>query len=580
MRHANSRNRELGSKPGIQLLAGAGRTLFGWGGRWASSAVALSLLTLLGVLLPAPSAGAVANAAAVASESPDATRAAMLQLRLGGNAVDAAVTAALMAGVTNPTSSGIGGGGFALVWTAATQKAFILDFRETAPLAVDAAAFEQRPLPPERQGVLVGVPGEVRGLYELHRRFGKRTWAEVVKPAQDAATRGFQVGRHVADSLASSAQKLMSDPGIASVFFPGGKPALFGRRVVNQKLGNTLALIAQQGPAAFYEGPVAKDLVEATRAQGGALTLAELKAYQPIERTPLSFEWEGKKIFTMPLPSAGGMMLAQTLSMFGSEELKKFGYRSGAYQHMLAEAMRAAVADRMRYLGDPAFEKVKLDKLMAPKRLAARRRSMSLERTHGIPRFGLEEHGTHHLTTLDKDGNMVALTTTVNRLFGAKFTAPETGVVLNDQLDDFTSSASVAPFGMKESPNRPRPGARPISSMTPTIVVYRGQAILGIGGSGGTTIPTNVTQLLLANLVFGRTPEQAVSDPRFYIPTERAYILLEKGASADLRNDLEWRGEIVGDMSWNGSAVQMIAVQDGRVLAGADKRKHGLAVAY
>lgn len=551
-----------------------------WRGRWAHGAVLLSLLTALGVLLPAPSARAVASASAVATESPDATRAAMLQLRLGGNAVDAVVTAAFMAGVTNPTSSGIGGGGFALVYTAADQKAFILDFRETAPQGVDAAAFDQRPLPADRQGVLVGVPGEVRGLYELHKKYGKRAWADVVKPAQDAATRGFQIGRHLGEALGYAAQKLMVDPGLASVFYTGGKPAFVGRRVTNPKLGHTLGLIAQQGPQAFYEGAVAADLVEATRAHGGALALDELKRYQAIERTPLSFEWEGKKIFTMPLPSAGGMMLTQTLSMFGSEELKKYGYQSAAYQHMLAEAMRAAVADRMRYLGDPAFQKVDFAGLLAPKRLAARRRSMSLDRTHGMPRFGLEEHGTHHLTTLDKDGNMVALTTTVNRLFGAKFTAPQSGVVLNDQLDDFTSTEDVAPFGMKESPNRARPGARPLSSMTPTIVVYRGHAVLGLGGSGGTAIATNVTQMLLANLVFGRTPEQAVSDRRFYIPTERAYILLEKGASEELRKDLEWRGEIVGEMPFNGTAVQMVSAHDGRVLAGADKRKHGLALAY
>lgn len=562
--------------------APAGATRFSalWQGRWATSAVLLGLLAVLGVLLPAPSARAGANVAAAATESPDATRAAMLQMRLGGNAVDAAVTAALVAGVTNPTSSGIGGGGFALVWTAADQKAFLLDFRETAPQGVDAAAFDQRPLPADKQGVLVGVPGEVRGLYELHRKFGKRAWADVVKPAQEAASKGFQVGRHLGGSLASAAERLRVDPGLASVFYPGGKPALVGRRVTNPKLGNTLALIAQQGPQAFYEGAVAADIVDATRAHGGALTLAELKAYQPLERTPLSFDWEGKKIFTMPLPSAGGLMVAQTLAMFGSEELKKYGYQSGAYQHMLAEAMRAAIADRMRYLGDPAFQQVDFNALLAPKRLAARRRSMSLDRTHGMPRFGLEEHGTHHLTLLDKDGNMVALTTTVNRLFGAKFTAPESGVVLNDQLDDFTSTEDVKPFGLAESPNRARPGARPLSSMTPTIVTYRGRAILGLGGSGGPTIPTNVTQMLLARLVFGRTPEQALSDRRFYIPTKRAYILLEQGSPKELREDLEWRGEIVGDMTYNGTAVQMIAAEDGRVLAGADKRKHGLALAY
>jgi len=548
--------------------------------RWLTWLFGAGLSLVLVVLLPAPEVRAAGTGGAVATENSLATRAALRQLRLGGNAVDAAVTAALLAGVASPTSSGIGGGGFALVWLASEQNARVLDFRETAPQGIDVAAFEQRPLPDSRSGVLTGVPGEVRGLFELHRRFGKRPWVDVVAPAEDAASRGFQVGRHLANMLGYAQKSLMADPGLAGVFYPGGKPALFGQRVTNPKLGKTLSGIAQRGPEAFYEGPVARDVVDATRLAGGALTLADLKAYRPIERAPLSMRWEGHDVYTMPLPSAGGMMLVQTLSMFGSEELKRLGYQSGAYKHLLAEAMRAAIADRMRYLGDPAFQPVDMRALLAPKRLAARRRSMSLDRTHGIPRFGLEEHGTHHLTTLDRDGNMVALTTTINRLFGAKFSAPETGVVLNDELNDFTPSEDVAPFGMTQSPNRARPGARPISSMTPTIVERNGRAILGLGGSGGTAIGTNVTQLLLANLVFSRTPRQAVSDRRFYIPTKNAYILLEKGAPAALIEDLEWRGEIVGEMPYNGTAVQMVAVDNGRIQAAADARKHGLALTY
>ena len=572
MRRRSVRNLEVCSKPVRPGARGASALP-----TWLSAALALVLLVLL---LPVPTARVVGHAGAVTSESPAATRAAIDQLRRGGNAIDAAVTAVLMAGVTSPTSSGIGGGGFAMVWLAAEQRARLIDFRETAPMSVDVAAFERRPLPPEERGILVGVPGEVSGLFELHRRFGKLSWAEVVRPAREAAERGFQVGRHLANMLAYGKDRLIVDPGIAQVFFPGGKPALFGTRVRNPKLGKTLELIAQQGPSAFYEGAVANDLVEATRAHGGALSLADLKAYRTLERAPLTVAWEGRTVHTMPLPSAGGMMLAQTLAMFGSEELKRLGYESGAYQHLVAEALRAGVADRMRYLGDPAFEQVDLQKLLAPARLAARRRSISLYRTHAIPRFGLEEHGTHHLTTLDRDGNMVALTTTVNRLFGAKFTGPQTGVVLNDELDDFTPQSEMAAFGMTQSPNRPRPGARPLSSMTPTIVVERGRPILGIGGSGGPAIATNVTQLVLANLVFDRTPAQAVADRRFYIPTKKAFILLEKGAPQALREDLERRGEIVGEMPFNGTAVQMIAVRGDRVLAAADPRKHGLALTY
>jgi gamma-glutamyltranspeptidase/glutathione hydrolase len=216
--------------------------------------------------------------------------------------------------------------------------------------------------------------------------------------------------------------------------------------------------------------------------------------------------------------------------------------------------------------------------LLSDTRLAKRRASISANKTRPITEFGLESHGTHHLTTRDSDGNMVALTTTVNRLFGAKLIAEKSGIVLNDELDDFSALAQVAPFGMKQSPNRARPLARPVSSMTPTIVVKDGAAILGLGGSGGTAIASNVSQLALAHLVFGRAPQQAVVDPRFYVPTEGNSLLLEPGAKQSLLSDLQARGEKVGTMTFLGTAVQMIAVGSNGVSAAADPRKHGLAL--
>jgi gamma-glutamyltranspeptidase/glutathione hydrolase len=403
----------------------------------------------------------------------------------------------------------------------------------------------------------------------------------VVEPARRAAEKGFRVEKHLASMLASGQKNLSKDAGLSGIFYPGGKPAAFGRVLKNPALAKTLGRIAAEGPNAFYEGEIAARLVEAARAKGGSLSMADLRAYKPVERKPISVEFDGRTVYTMPAPSAGGMMLAQTLRLFTPTELRKLGYQSAAYQHLIAEALRAAVADRMRHLGDPAFEKFDLERLIAQERMDARRKRIALDRTHAIPRFGLEEHGTHHITTLDREGNMVALTTTVNRLFGAKYSSRD-GIVLNDELDDFTERKGVAPFDMQQSPNRPRAGARPVSSMTPTIVVDRKkQVVLGLGGSGGTAIGTNVTQLLLAHLVFGRTPAQAVSDRRFYIPTERAFILLEKGAPAELVDDLERRGEIVGELPYNGTAVQMISVDErGRAFAAADPRKHGVGLVY
>jgi gamma-glutamyltranspeptidase/glutathione hydrolase len=356
--------------------------------RAATALVAAALLALLLTALPVLGARGGPGSAGVSSESPAATRAAVQVVRKGGNAVDAAVTATLMAGVTSPTSSGIGGGGFALVWDAQAKQATLLDFRETAPSSLDAALFEQRPLAREKIGVLVGTPGELKGLYVLHQRFGKLPWADVVEPARLAATNGFQVGKHLASMLAWGREHLVKDEGLKALFYPGGKPAAFGRVLTNKKLGATLARVAAEGPKAVYEGVIANELVEAARAHGGGLSLADLKGYQPIQRVPLAVDWEGYRVYTMPLPSAGGMMLAQTLGMFSRAELSKLGFESGAYQHLVAEAMRAAVADRMRYLGDPDFQKVDMKALLDPARLAARRKRIALDRTNASPRFG------------------------------------------------------------------------------------------------------------------------------------------------------------------------------------------------
>lgn len=520
---------------------------------------------------------------AVATENGRASREAMAVLRAGGNAVDAAVTAALVGGVASPTSSGIGGGGFAVVWDAKSKSAFVLDFRETAPKGIDTAAFEKRPLPWDERGKLTGVPGEVAGLHALHTKYGKKKWEDLVMPAANAARTGFSVERHLANMLAGRSQtKLRQDPGLAAVFYPGGKPVPIGRRIKNPKLAATLEAIAKQGPRAFYEGPIAEDIVASNRKAGGALTLADLKAYKPTERKPIVVSWEGHEVYTMPPPSAGGLMLAQTLKLFSKKELKKLGKKgpeTGAYMHMVAEGLRGAIADRMRYLGDPDHQQVDLGKLLHDKRLAKRRASFALDRTHNIPRFGLEEHGTHHLVTADSDGNVVSLTTTVNRLFGAKQTAEKSGVVLNDELDDFTAKKGVAAFGMKESPNRPRPGARPVSSMTPTVVVKDGRAVLALGGSGGTTIATNTTQMVLSHLVFGQSPQKALGTRRFYTPTRWVYLALEKGAPKGIRADLEARGEIVGTMPFSTSAIQMVSIDGkGWMEAASDPRKGGTAL--
>jgi gamma-glutamyltranspeptidase / glutathione hydrolase len=548
--------------------------------RAAVATIAFAALAVLLVALPVVGARAPVGRFAVSTESALSSREAVSILRRGGNAVDAAVTAALVAGVASPTSSGIGGGGFALVYRSDTGKVRVLDFRETAPAGVDASAFERRPLPDAERGHLAGVPGEVAGLFALHREHGKLPWREVVAPAVRAARQGFSINPHVAMVLGFMGDRLRIDPSLEALYFaPGKGPRAAGARVRNPALGKTLERIGAEGPAAFYTGPVAAEIARAASDHGSAMTPEDLAGYMPRERTPLVLDWEGYRVYTMPPPSAGGMMLVQTLSLFSRAELQKFGFGSGAYLHMLAEAARGAVADRMRHLGDPDHHAVDVDRLVAPGRMARRKASLGVDRTHALPRFGLEEHGTHHIVTADAAGNVVSLTTTVNRPFGARIVASGSGVVLNDELNDFTQQTDVGIFGMKESPNRPRPGARPVSSMTPTIVTRDGNPVLALGGSGGLTIGTNVTQVAVSLLTFGTDPDEALRADRFSIPSERGTVSLAKGAPEALVRDLEWRGEIVTTRRFEAHAVQLIAIEGDKKRPAADPRKNGSALA-
>ena len=538
-------------------------------------------LCAFGLLLAAPGGHAQVSVAhvAVATENAVSSREAMAELDAGGNAVDAIVRAVLVSGVTTPSSCGLGGGGFAMLWRAATKEPYFLDFRETAPASIDATAFEARPFKPEERARATGAPGELAGLWELQHSFGKRTWRDVVLPASRVALNGFPVSPHLGNALASNWNQLArTDPGLSALFFPSGKALPAGAQVKNPKLGRTLLRLAEQGKAPFYEGDLGRELVATAHAHGGALSEADLKGYRPLSRAPLHVSWEGFDVYTAPPPSAGGLMVAETLGMFSKAELTRLGQGSGAYQHVLAEAMRGALSDRFRLFGDPAFENIDVSALLDPKRLAARKAMLSTERTHALPRFQENEHGTHHLMVMDREGNVASITTTVNTGFGAKLSAAQSGIVLNDQLDDFTAQKDVAAYGLRQSPNRPRAGARPISSMTPTLVVKDGKVVFALGGSGGQLIASNVTQLLLTRLVFGTTADALVHAPRFAVPASGPTLRVEAGAAPALIADLEWRGEVVKEMPENPSGVQIIAVDEAGVTAAADPRKHGSAL--
>jgi gamma-glutamyltranspeptidase/glutathione hydrolase len=540
---------------------------------------ALAVVAALVAFVPSLGAATPTHAYAVATESTAATREATRVLASGGNAVDAAVCAALVAGFSSPSSSGIGGGGFAMIWSARDRKPALLDFREIAPKGIIASALDQRPLASEKRGQAVGVPGEVAGLFELEQRFGKLAWRDVVLRAARLAQQGFEAEHHAVGQIAEQKQELLSGSAtFRSVYLPGGNAPKLGQRLHATKLSKTLTRIANEGKRGFYDGPVATDIVSAVNAAGGSLELADLAGYQVASREPLRLNWGGKDILTMPPPSAGGFMLVQTLALFPPAELAALKDTPGKRIHLLAEAMRGASADRARFFGDPAFVNVDIAKLTWPARLLRRKATLAEDRTHTQPRFGLEDAGTHQIVTADDEGNWVTLTTTINNAFGAKVIGEQSGVILNDQLADFSTPDSVAPFGMTESPNRVRPGARPVSSMSPTLVLENGAPILALGGSGGLTIGPNVTQVLLNWLATGMPLDAAVAAPRFTIcaPSTGQTVWLESALAKAYGADLTARGELWLSKD-NFNAVQAVAREKGTFTAASDPRKHGSA---
>ena len=533
--------------------------------------------------LPAPPAPKpAAHRFAVASESAAAARIAMDVMKRGGNAADAAIAGILACGVTQPVSSGIGGGGFAMIWDPKEKAIRVLDFRETAPIGLRPRDHQRRDkIAENKRGVMFGVPGEVAGLAEIHHRWGKLAFAEDVRPAAEAADNGFPVSAHLARALKWSETWVKKTPRFA-FFAPGGN-VLGPKEVVrNPALAATLRRIGAEGKAAFYRGAIADDILDTARAAGSRVIAKELEDYRVIERAPLFTTWEGHEVFTMPPPSAGGLTVLETLHMHKKSDLAALGHNSGAYLHLLAETFRGAVADRIRWVGDPAFHRVDVATITARSRMATRRAMISLTATLPAEKLAIDEGGTTHFVAVDDQGMVVALTSTINNMFGSKLVT-RGGFVLNDELDDFTTPAIEKRFGLRpgSGPNSARGGARPASSMTPTIVLRDGAPVWSGGGSGGLRITTATTQVLLAWLVFARSPALAVADPRIDTPPTGG-LFIDPSVSPAVIADLVQRGEVVESTKPSFSAVQAVSidVKDGvrRLSAGADPRKGGLAI--
>jgi gamma-glutamyltranspeptidase/glutathione hydrolase len=480
-------------------------------------------------------AGEGANFAdyAVASDNVEASEAGAKILAQGGNAADAAAATMLALGVASPSSSGLGGGGFVLYYRASDRSLTFLDFRERAPALATPDMFAKKPGDTPEQadersrsgGLAVAVPGEPMGIAQLVARFGKLPLSEIVKPAHALAKDGFAFTEHTRRVFAYVGNGFLRDP-LAAKLFKDNPPA--GTRIQNEALAKTLATLGSQGDKPFYRGAIAQEIVRSVKARGGNLSAADLSSYSVIERKPLTGTRLGYEWVTAPLPSAGGYTMLTSLALLERWLETPAHWRGTERYHALIESWKGPYLDRQNYLGDSDVVQVPLAELSTEARMAQR-----AARYHPLLAAPAEAYvqplaqvptgaqqpdnpGTSHLCVVDREGNIAAVTTTVNLAFGARVSAA--GMWLNDEMDDFASEVGEPnAFGLGGgASNLPGPGKRPLSSMTPTIVFKGGKPVLCVGGSGGSRIITAVEQVALGVLVDGLHPGRAVVAPRLH----------------------------------------------------------------
>lgn len=457
----------------------------------------------------------------VAAAHPLAVEAGLSVLRNGGTAVDAAVAVQMVLGVVEPQASGLGGGGFLLFYDAATRAITVYDGRETAPAGATPTMLlgaDGKPLPfPQAvvSGISVGVPGAVALLELAHREHGRMAWAELFKPAVALAREGFPVSPRLAAWL-GDIKSFANEPAARAIYYNGdGSPKKQGDRVLNPALADTLQLVAEWGAQGLQEGPIAEEIV--ARVHGhqrpGTLSLADLKSYTPIKREALCGPYRVWIVCGMPPPSSGGVAILQALALLEPFELLRERPNSLRALHLIAETSRLIFADRAHYLADPAFVPVPVAKLLAPSYLDERRKLISPDKTMSREKpveAGYVENGTSHVTIVDRDGNAVSFTTTIEAPFGSHMMVG--GFILNNELTDFSP---IAERNGQPVANRVQPGKRPRSSMSPTFVLTRDRSlVLAVGSAGGQRIIGDTLQALIGMLDWNLSAQAALNLPR------------------------------------------------------------------
>ncbi|MCC6343011.1 MAG: gamma-glutamyltransferase [Bryobacterales bacterium] len=531
-----------------------------------------------------------ARHAMVAAQEPLATDVGVAVLRAGGNAVDAAVAVAFALAVTHPSAGNLGGGGFLLVRLANGESTF-LDFRERAPAKSTHDMYLGPGGKPTGGSITgwraAGVPGTVSGLETAHRKFGSKPWAELVAPAVRLA-RGFPVSYAFAKSLESHAELLNRFPESKRIFLRNGRYYEPDEIFAQPELRRTLERIARGGAHEFYEGETARKLAEAMEANGGLITAGDLKSYRTVERRPLTGAYRGYSIITAPPPSSGGVGLLQMMGMLEGTNYQDNGAGSAAAIHFVAEVMRRYYADRSEYLADPDFFRVPVSRLLDRKYIAARRSTIQPGKasTPAEIKAGnlqlAESSETTHLSIVDERGNAVALTYTINGGYGCGVTAPGLGFLLNNEMDDFAvKPGEPNMFGLVQGEsNAIQPNKRPLSSMTPTILLKDGKLFMVVGAPGGSRIITGVLQVILNVIDFGMNVQDAIDAPRFHHQWMPDRLYLERGFSPDTIALLKARGHTVDSASSVANVEAVVVRPDGWLAGGSDRRAHGKAAGF
>lgn len=529
---------------------------------------ALMFLSTASTSLRAEHVGATAQHAMVATAQHDATQVGVDILRAGGNAVDTAVAVGYALAVSDPCCGNIGGGGFMLIRLHDGRERFI-DFRERAPLRATATMYldargNVRPNASLRGWLAVGVPGTVAGLETARREFGTKSRERLIAPAVALARDGFVLA--AGDEL-----------------LPDGKTPLPGTRFRQPQLARTLELVAKDGPGAFYQGPIARTIVAASRANGGILTMDDFAGYRVEEAPPLHCSFDGYEIIGAPPPSSGGVTLCEILNIIAPYPLARWGRHDAMSIHYVTEAERLAYADRNAYLGDPDFVHDPVAQLLAPEYAARLRAKIKPERATlsadvhpGLSISASEGADTTHYSIVDRWGNAVAVTYTINDSFGADVEAGNTGFFLNDEMDDFTSKPGVPNlYGLVQgSQNAIAPGKRPLSSMAPTIVTRDGKLAMVTGSPGGSRIITIVLETLLNALVYGMDAQAAVDAPRTHMQWLPDLLQYEPGAlSGATSQRLAQMGYALHQFPpWGSAQAIVIDPATGVLEGGSDRR--------